>query len=199
MKKDIFAGVFLGLLIGFMVGLSMSNVTGLILGALTSLLAAFFGFKENSQSARGNQVLIGTFSLSCLIAVFFGIYMRTQNVLSPSLNEEVKVYQELGFSTDEIKKIVLLEKTGLVPKDFEFNKDAKSFLGETVLMASSSNEVLLLCNNITDSSTLMEIKELYMNAGLKYQGFLEDLESVSKNDDETKEVLLLINKLLCSE
>ena len=49
MKRDLISGFALGLLVGLLIGLSIAQVTGVILGALTSLLAAFFGLRPDKE------------------------------------------------------------------------------------------------------------------------------------------------------
>jgi len=59
MKRDLISGFALGLLVGLLIGLSIAQVTGIILGALTSLLAAFFGLRPDKEGETGNKVVIG--------------------------------------------------------------------------------------------------------------------------------------------
>ena len=55
MKRDLISGFALGLLVGLLIGLSIAQVTGIILGALTSLLAAFFGLRPDKEGETGNE------------------------------------------------------------------------------------------------------------------------------------------------
>ena len=195
MKKDIYAGIALGILVGGIIGLSIAQVTGIILGALTSLLAAFFGLRPNNEGETGNQMIIGTFSIACLFAIFGGLYIRTNNLFSPSLEKDIKLYQEAKFTSDEIKQIILVKKLGLIPKEFSFVPEAKSTNDQTVLMAG--DEGIFLCNDITENSTLTEIKLSFDNSGGKYQKIEQNLSEIISDTTELRNTLLYLKDLIC--
>lgn len=119
MKNQIFAGLGLGLLTGFIIGLSVSEVTGVILGALVSLLAAFFGLREKRGDDTANHFLMGAFGVFCVTGIIFGVITRTHKWLAPDLNSKYEDYKSLEFlSADEAKKIFLSRELG-----YEFKGD----------------------------------------------------------------------------
>jgi hypothetical protein len=196
MKRNVFAGMGLGLLIGVIVGLSIAQVTGMVLGALTSLLAGFFGLKGSKEGEMGNQILIGTFSLTCLCAIFFGMFIRTHDLFSPSMTSDVDKYKYAKFSEDEIKKIILFKELGLVPEGYKFSKDAKDTHGLSVLMVGGDSTVFL-CQEIDENSPLEEIKSAFDRSGGRYQQVERSLSSTISNPGELRLSLLHIKTLLC--
>lgn len=109
---NILSGFALGALIGIVVGLSVSHVVGLILGALTSLLAAFFGLTVSSGqpdpgALRGNSTVIFSFSISCVIFILTGIYLRTHNCLGQSIAEQKNTLVAMGVPENQIPGILL--------------------------------------------------------------------------------------------
>ncbi|MFN8257844.1 MAG: hypothetical protein U0W24_19260 [Bacteroidales bacterium] len=196
MKKEIFSGLGLGLLIGIIIGLSIAEVTGIILGALTSLLAAFFGLRSTLDGEKGNQLIIGTFSFSCVLSIFLGLFIRTHNLLAPSLTSQIKEYKLASFDSNEIKKIILLKEFGLVPEGSSFSKEAKQSTEKSVLM-TSNNQELYLCNDIDSNSTLEEIKRAYVNSGSQYADFEIKLSNIITDKTELRNTLIYFKTLIC--
>ncbi|GAA0549991.1 hypothetical protein [Chitinophaga japonensis] len=196
MKKELFAGIGLGLLTGIIIGLSIAEVTGIILGALTSLLAAFFGLQGSREGEAGNQLIIGTFGFTCVLAIFAGLYMRTHNVLAPSPDASLRAYRAAGFDTSEIKKIVLFRELGLVPEGYTFSKEAKQ-AGSTVLMAKDPGS-LDLCA-LTEQSTLEDIQQAFSQSGGVYDELQRSLRETVSNPDERRLTLLHLKKIICKQ
>lgn len=120
--SQVFSSLGLGLLVGFLVGLSATPMVGLVVGAITALLASFLGLrtKDNpevaSETAVQQQRLIltgirtGTFALACAVGVLSGMHVRTHNLMSPSLLEKKQELVALGFSPDEARLMVAEQK-----------------------------------------------------------------------------------------
>jgi hypothetical protein len=127
MKQDrnleIASGIGLGLLVGIIIGLSVSHVVGIILGALTSLLATFFGLtasKEGDQTKFNTKPLtIFCFGLSTACFILIGIYLRTHNTLGPSLKNQKEELVAMGLKPEEISKVLLKLR-------FDMTLDAKT-------------------------------------------------------------------------
>jgi hypothetical protein len=200
MKKDAFAGIGLGLLVGTIIGLSIAQVTGIILAALTSILAAFFGFKETKDAGQGNQIIIGTFGFTCLIAILLGVFLRTHNAFSPSLSQDLQPYKEANFSNEEIKKIMLFKDLGIVPEGYTFSKEAKEAgkASQSVLMAGEGT-LPLLCESITKQSTLSEVQKAFDDSGAKYQDMERQLTTIVSDTAELKKTLTYLSSLLCNQ
>jgi hypothetical protein len=196
MKKEIFAGLGLGVLIGTIIGLSIAEVTGIILGALTSLLAAFFGLRSEKNGETGNQVRIGTFSFTCLLSIFMGLFIRSHNLLSPSLENEINDYRMAFFDTSEIKKIILFKQFGLIPQELSFSKEAARLNRNSVLMASETKS-LFLCNDIDANSSLDDIRKSFDNTSSKLSELEKTLSNQLRDTVILRNILLSVKNALC--
>lgn len=196
MKKEIFAGLGLGLLIGIVIGLSIAEVTGVILAALTSLLAAFFGLRSSSDGEKGNQVIIGTFGFSCIIAILLGIFVRTHNLFSPSIEKDIETYKKVKLTDKEIKELILFKEFGLVPEGLTFSKEAKQNDKASVLMADEQKQ-RELCKLIDKTSNYTEMRMVFINTSLKHQELIETLENNNIDTSTTKNILLTVTTILC--
>lgn len=195
MKKEVLAGLGLGILIGTIIGLSIAEVTGIILGALTSVLAAFFGLKPAKEGETPNHGAIAAFGFSCLIAIFLGMFIRTHNLLAPSLDSQIKEYTQAGFAVEEARQLVLVQHLGLIPKDKPFNADAKNGSGLSVLMAGDDG--LTLCTAIEDQSPLVDIKQAFTDSGGKYDQLQSDLSAIIGDEESLRKTLLLLKSMIC--
>lgn len=117
------SGIALGALVGVIIGLSVSHVVGIFLAALTSLLATFFGLtsKDETESPRTRidpkPPTIISFGISTILFLALGIYMRTHNVLSPSIASEKADLLECGLSKEEAAKVLVLHRYGITVND----------------------------------------------------------------------------------
>ena len=196
MKKEIFAGLGLGLLIGLIIGLSIAEVTGVILAALTSLLAAFFGLRSSIDGEKGNQIIIGTFGFSCILAILLGIFIRTHNSFSPSIENDIETYKKAKLTDKEVKDLILFKEFGLVPDGLTFSKEAKQNNRESVLMADKQKKSEL-CTLIDGTSSYTEMRAAFVNTSLKHQEIIEILEKKNIDTSTTKNILLNIKNILC--
>jgi hypothetical protein len=115
-----FAGASLGLLVGLLIGLSSSEVVGLVVGALTALLGAFFGLKDNppeaGASARWRR--IAAFGICCTAAVLTGLYLRANNSLGQSPARLARAWQAAGFAADDARLLAAYERLGVIRGDW---------------------------------------------------------------------------------
>lgn len=195
MKKEILAGVGLGFLIGTIIGLSIAEVTGIILGALTSVLAAFFGLKPAKEGEKPYHAAIASFGFACLAAIFLGIFIRTHNLLAPSLEAQIEEYVEAGFSEEEARQYVLVQHLGIIPQGMTFSADSRSGSGSSVLMAG--DEELILCTAIDTQSSLVDIKQAFSDSGGKYDELQRKLSDVISDPVSLKETLILLKTMIC--
>jgi hypothetical protein len=193
-KTTIFAGISMGILVGTIIGLSVAEVTGIILGALVSVLTTFFGLKEKEEN-KGNHMVIGSFALTCVFFIILGIRLRTTNFLSNSLQEEAKKYESVGFKEEEIKQIILIKDFGIIPMGYSFNKEAKIWSESGVLMAGKNTKIC----DINENLTLPELQETFKFAGLKYENVQRKLATLNLDSTKHKELLLQIALLTCEK
>ncbi len=153
---NVFSGLGMGLLVGIIVGLSVSPVVSIILGALTSLLAAFLGLQSDGGAAteeglisklKINGVRIGSFGFACIGGILFGLFLRSSEMFSASIEEEVAKWTKAGYSATEARQFVAWRKLGIQPKDTQVQ------VGDVQKAASSSLFGTLadldLCNKIS--------------------------------------------------
>ena len=75
-----------------------------MIGALTALLAAFFGLAKPADELQANMlraVRIAGFSLACTLGVLFGLTARTHGWLSASVQTQVNDWKAAGASPSD--------------------------------------------------------------------------------------------------
>ena len=121
---DAFPSVGIGLLVGVLVGLSVSPVVAGLLTTLGGLLATLLGLQQDSTGDSGtalsrlrvNGVRIGAFGFASVLGVAGGLYVRNHNVFTPPVKEQIAAWQEAGYSREEAKQFVALQRFGLTPE-----------------------------------------------------------------------------------
>jgi hypothetical protein len=118
MFGQLFAGVGLGLLVGVLVGLSSSPVVSVVIGALASGMVTLLGFvqvkDESAARAEGSVVRLGGFGVACTAAILLGLYVRTHNLASPSIADQVAEVQKAGYSGEQARRWVAYKNVGAV-------------------------------------------------------------------------------------
>ena len=129
---DMLAGAGLGLLLGIVVGLSTSPVVGVVVGGLTSLLAAFLGLQggEDSKIAafakvQLNGVRIGCFGLAAVLGVLLGLYVRINNPLAEAPEHQLARWTR-AFPDNPVlaRQMMISERTGLNAANLKFDPGA---------------------------------------------------------------------------
>ena len=125
--SDAFPSLGIGLLVGVLVGLSLTPVVAGILTTLGGLLAAMLGLQQEpggeSSTAlsrlRMKGVRIGAFGLATVLGVAAGLYARNHDLFTPPVKDQIVRWQEAGYSRDEAKQFVALQRFGLTPEGRE--------------------------------------------------------------------------------
>ncbi|HVR29673.1 MAG TPA: hypothetical protein VMS86_09060 [Thermoanaerobaculia bacterium] len=110
------AGGGIGLLVGALLGLSVSPVVATVLGALTAVIAAFFGLAGDSKQDSARLGRIAAFAFAAVVGLVTGLYLRTHDSLSVSVEDDVAEWEAAGYPTGIARGIVAYERTGLVPE-----------------------------------------------------------------------------------
>jgi hypothetical protein len=118
MLGQLFAGTGLGLLVGILVGLSSSPVVSVVVGALAAGMVTLLGFSRPAKEGEpalgdGSVARLGGFGVACTVAILFGLYIRTHNVLSPSIADQVNEVRKAGYSEDAARKWVANRNIGM--------------------------------------------------------------------------------------
>lgn len=120
-RFELLSGIALGALVGIIIGMSVSHIVGIVLGALTSLLAAFFGLVEvkntdpdKPSKFKSNPRLIFSFSFFAVLFILLGVYIRTHDSLGVSLEEQKKELKEIGLDSSAISKVLLATRYNLI-------------------------------------------------------------------------------------
>ncbi|NIT56609.1 MAG: hypothetical protein GWN00_10360, partial [Aliifodinibius sp.] len=146
--SQIFSGVGIGLLLGIIVGLSVSPVVKTILGSLAGLLAAFLGLQDSFFSKQGEEdfskvqsrikmsgIRAGSFGLFCVIGILLGIVLRTHEVLTISVKEQVQRWVEAGYDSSYARNLVVYQRLRIQPDSAGFKIDPQ--LAATTIDAAS--------------------------------------------------------------
>lgn len=191
MGGQLFAGAGLGLLVGILVGLSASPVVSVILGSIAAGLVTLLGFvsKEDTAAGQGSVVRLGSFGVACAIAVVVGIFVRTHNVASPSISQQVEEIRKAGYSAEEARRWVAYRNLGA-------NLDAGppgEKPRETVSVAPAASSVLFSGTESGDcrhfdttqyKNAAEQINALRL-AGGRYAEYADKIASMDANQQKT--------------
>ncbi|PCJ15068.1 MAG: hypothetical protein COB04_13890 [Gammaproteobacteria bacterium] len=111
LRLALYGGAGIGLLFGIIMGTSTTPTVATVLGALTTMLAAILGLND-SYFNNVKAVRIGSFGFACVIGAYTGLYVRSHNLLSPSLDRMNAQYQQLGFSEEQARQLILYKEFG---------------------------------------------------------------------------------------
>jgi hypothetical protein len=216
----LYSGSGIGLLIGVLMGLAVSPTVGIIIGALASVLAVLLGLND-AQFGDAKGVRIGSFGFACVIGAFFGIFVRTHNLLSPSPRDLLDSYVDLGFSKQQVLKFVAYKEFGILDKEWKMadtiiastgaaSGDEESTGGTSLKgsLARSSHASVLFsadvdlssCNNLEDLDEL-PASEIVTNFDLE-EGVWKEMAGLARsnlNSGDTKKFLLTVRNSICAQ
>jgi hypothetical protein len=177
---EIIAGMSLGLLTGMLLGLSVAQVVGGVIGALTALLAAFFGLAKTPDALQTNVLRaarIAGFSVACTVGVLFGLTARTHGWLSASIQSQVNDWKAAGATPSDALAYVAYQQLGLVPAKMSVSTIPAASRSETGLFANHGIQNCAdLLNARYDSATLRV--QAMQQAGGSWAVFAKSLAAV---------------------
>lgn len=142
----VFGGAGIGLLFGVIMGSSVTPTVATMLGALTTILAGILGLNDklfnDAKAAR-----IGAFGIACVVGAYLGIFVRSHNLLAPSLLDMKQRYLEAGFNEQQALNFIAMKEFGVSLADLEAPRPAPVVVA---VPASSSDEP---ADNSTESTT----------------------------------------------
>jgi hypothetical protein len=133
---EAFAGAGLGLLAGLLLGLSVSQVVGGFVAALSALLAGFLGLTAAPGPDRAWR--IGAFGLACAAGVLIGLAIRSGALLAPSVDEDVREWQRAGYPTEQALAYVAFARLGVKPQGATVTAAPAPGAGSNVLFADKA-------------------------------------------------------------
>jgi hypothetical protein len=206
MRLQLLAGTSLGLLLGLLVGLSTSPVAATVVGALTGGLLVFLGFASKDQSdfnrnctdAAGWRLL--GFGLACTFALLVGLLVRTHNLLTPPIKQQISELTDAGFTPDEAHTWVAYKNIGVLmraqPNTLTDKDKRASTTASSYLFASPGADSCNLFNPDFYSNQTEHLNALRI-AGGPYANFAN---SVASLDERTRTATLSATKrLFCTE
>ena len=162
-RATILSGIGMGLLLGLIMGLSVSEVVKVIMGAMTALLGAFFGFDKRSfsgmskeeyqkdnQSTLFTSLRAGWFGIAVVAGILLGLWIRTHEVFNISVAKNVKEWTDAGYDSNYARKLVTYQRLAIDPNTGQAGTTTEiQKKGMGVLF--SAEEVQSLCANIDTS------------------------------------------------
>jgi len=163
-KATIFSGIGLGLLLGLIMGLSVSETVKIVMGALTAVLGAFLGFDKRSfsgisseeyqkenQNAHFTALRAGWFGFAVIAGILFGMWFRTHEVFTTSLEKSIKQWTDAGYEPDYARKLVVFQRLAIHPKTGEVGAITETQRGQSSSLFSAEQEASL-CGIIDPSN-----------------------------------------------
>lgn len=127
-RATVLSGIGMGLLLGLIMGLSVSEVVKVIMGTLTALLGAFLGFDKRSftgmsaddyqkdqQNALFTALRAGWFGFAVVAGILFGMWIRTHEVFTLSVNKSVQQWTDAGYDAEYARKLVTYQRLAINP------------------------------------------------------------------------------------
>jgi hypothetical protein len=207
MRLQLFAGVALGLLLGLLVGLSTSPVVATVVGALTGGLLVFLGFTSKDQTDSNTIASAGAagwrllgFGLSCTAALLVGLLVRTHNLLTPPIKQQISELTDAGFTPDEAHTWVAYKNIGVLMRaqpNTTTDKDKRAATtASSSLFATPDTDACSLFNPDNYSNQAEHLNALRI-AGGRYASFAG---SVASLDERTRAAMFSATKhLFCPE
>jgi hypothetical protein len=124
---EAFPSLGIGLFVGVLVALSLTPVVAGLLTTLGGLLAAMLGLQQEPGSEGGtslsrlrmNGARIGAFGFAAVLGLALGLYARNHDVFTAPVKDQIASWQEAGYSPEEARQFVALQRFGLTPEGRE--------------------------------------------------------------------------------
>ena len=98
-------------------GLALSPVVGVIVGALSTILAALLGLNDTHFS-NAKAVRIGSFGFACVAGALCGVFIRVNSFLAPDIKSQYDAYTEWGYSGEEARSFIAYQRFGILDKEW---------------------------------------------------------------------------------
>ncbi|MCG7550378.1 hypothetical protein [Pseudoalteromonas sp. Of7M-16] len=211
LKVAVFGGAGIGLLFGVVMGTSVTPTVTILLGALTTILAAILGLNDrhfnDAKAAR-----IGAFGIACVIGAYLGIYVRSHNLLAPSLVELKAQYVAAGYTEQQALQLLTLKEFGMqldnayvddempIKSEFRFSDQAVNISNQHSSLLFSSSIVVNGCDELSYTDGSLELDEIVNNFELTGGVWATLSEAIVSEFEgsEQKKMLLVIRDSVCA-
>ena len=208
MFGQLFAGIGLGLLVGILVGLSSSPVVSVVVGALAAGMVTLLGFVQSkageTSTSEGSVVRLGGFGVACTAAILLCLLIRTHNLLSPSIADQVSEVQKAGYTGPEARRWVAYKNIGAVLEPAPnggataqpaTGRGAESIAGSVLFSSTDSGE----CQHFDTSRYKDASEHLYSlrQSGGKYAEYAEKISTLDAS--QQRAVLASLRLLACPQ
>ena len=180
---QIFSGVGLGALVGLLVALSTDHVVGSVIAALVALLAGFFGLSK-VEVDKGWR--IGSFGFACIAGVIVGLMIRNGGDLLPSVASQMKEWKSAGYSEQQARELVALQRLGVKPGGVEL-------VQQPTVNALFNTEDKVLCGRLENVPDVQSRLRILRQQG----GTLAALAAQAEASSDPAAALAAGVKLLC--
>lgn len=200
----IFSGSGLGLAVGLFMGLSVSPIVGVVIGAIASSLAVFLGFGDEKHTSA-KSLRIGAFGLAAALSAILGIYIRSHNLLSPSLDSLKSQYLELGFSEEEALSFIKFKEFGILNEDWNIAGGDSAALTRvnagTSLLFSSGRVSRDKCDkfDFTEDTPLRVMINNLKFLDEDWKEMTEEVVEMYRDEDEQRAMLMFLSGYICDD
>jgi hypothetical protein len=163
----VFNGIGIGLLLGILLSLSLSPVVSGVIAALSGLLAVLLGLDEKYLDPL-KSLRIGAFGLFAVAGILLGLYIRANDLFTPSLLDKKNEYVSIGYSEEEARAFI----TKSIEADTgKTRREASQLYSSTV--DAGACDVLVYAN---EGASVKEIVNTFTEAGGTWKELAENFD-----------------------
>jgi len=184
----VFNGLGVGILLGMLLGMSISPLVSGVVATLSSLLVVLLGLNEKYQDPV-KSLRIGSFGVFAVAGILFGVYIRANNPLSPSLLEQKNEYVAVGYNEEEAKAMI----TKSIEADSTKAKRQTNLLFSGTFKITDCKEL----SEIEEDWSSGEIVQNFIAVGGNWKEFAVTFKADLQDDDIRKKSLLAMRDCIC--
>lgn len=149
-SRPVIAGSSIGLLLGVLLGLSATPVVASVVAALIAAAGAYWSVVEQTKTATeesanpavlaARQVATAALCLACVAGLCAGLWLRARDAFGLTPAEQVRKWEDAGFSKSDAQAIVALKGAGLLKSGYSAQSEAVSPARSTVLFSATTSQ-----------------------------------------------------------